>query len=95
MWKKLSLLQISLKVIYDAAHGFGVNYKGPLYLTTAMLVPVKVQKALNKGNIFPRRYFYPSLNPINYVKFTEMKNSEDVAKKIICLPSYKGGHERV
>jgi len=50
---------------------------------------LEVQKALNKEQIFPRRYFYPSLNTLEYVEFTEMKNSEDISKRIMCLPLYK------
>lgn len=50
---------------------------------------LKVQKALNKEQIFPRRYFYPSLNTLDYVTFIEMKISEDISKRILCLPLYK------
>ena len=50
---------------------------------------LEVQEALNKEQIFPRRYFYPSLNTLNYVTFTEMKISEDISKRILCLPLYK------
>jgi len=28
-----------------------------------------VRKGLNRENIYPRRYFYPSLNTLNYVKY--------------------------
>ncbi len=51
---------------------------------------LKVQKALNKEQIFPRRYFYPSLNTLGYVEFAEMKISEDISKRILCLPLYFG-----
>ena len=47
-----------------------------------------VQKALNEQQIFPRRYFYPSLNKINYVENTELQISESVASRILCLPLY-------
>jgi dTDP-4-amino-4,6-dideoxygalactose transaminase len=49
---------------------------------------LKVQKTLNEQQIFPRRYFYPSLNTINYVGKSEMKISESVASRIMCLPLY-------
>lgn len=45
---------------------------------------------LNKNNIFPRRYFYPSLNKINYIDGKEMPVSELTASRIICLPLYVG-----
>lgn len=45
-----------------------------------------VQKVLNQLNIFPRRYFYPSLNILNYVDYKEMPISEYTASRIMCLP---------
>jgi len=46
-------------------------------------------KKLAKNNIFARRYFYPSLNTIKAVKaYSKMPISEDIASRIICLPSY-------
>jgi len=47
-----------------------------------------IQKALNELQIFPRRYFYPSLNTIKYVSGKEMPVSENIAKRILCLPLY-------
>ena len=49
---------------------------------------LKVQKGLNESQIFPRRYFYPSLNKVNFVDYTEMTISERVANRILCLPLY-------
>ncbi len=49
-----------------------------------------IQKVLNDNNIFPRRYFYPSLNTINYTKGDSMPVSESIASKIMCLPLYVG-----
>ncbi len=51
---------------------------------------LKVQEILNQKNIFPRRYFYPSLNTIEYVKGQSMPISEDIASRIMCLPLYVG-----
>jgi dTDP-4-amino-4,6-dideoxygalactose transaminase len=50
---------------------------------------LKVEKALNEKHIFPRRYFYPSLNTLNYVDYAEAKISECISKRILCLPLYK------
>lgn len=47
-----------------------------------------VQEALGKENIFPRRYFYPSLNTINYIDGDNMPISESIAARIVCLPLY-------
>ncbi|MBZ9729094.1 DegT/DnrJ/EryC1/StrS family aminotransferase [Salegentibacter sp. JZCK2] len=49
---------------------------------------LKVQKALNDKKIFPRRYFYPSLNTLDYIEFKEMKISQDISERILCLPLY-------
>jgi len=48
---------------------------------------------LNAININPRRYFYPSLNTIPYVKGKPMPVSEDIAKRILCLPLFVGIEE--
>jgi len=47
-----------------------------------------IQKALNDEGIFPRRYFYPSLNKINYIDKRSMPISENIASRILCLPLY-------
>ena len=51
---------------------------------------LKVQKALNENQIFPRRYFYPSLNTIEYTNGMPMPVSESIASRILCLPLYVG-----
>lgn len=50
-----------------------------------------VIQRLNASDIYPRRYFYPSLNTLSYLKTTQAcPLSEDIAKRIICLPLYVG-----
>ncbi|WP_334058714.1 DegT/DnrJ/EryC1/StrS family aminotransferase [Polaribacter sp. P097] len=49
---------------------------------------LKAKKILNENNIFPRRYFYPSLNTLNYVIQTSMPISESISVRILCLPLY-------
>lgn len=44
--------------------------------------------ALNNGNIFPRRYFYPSLNTLSFGNLCDMPVSESISKRILCLPLY-------
>lgn len=51
---------------------------------------LNVKKALEDNQIFPRRYFYPSLNTLEYVNSAEMPNSEYISKRILCLPIYVG-----
>lgn len=50
---------------------------------------LKVQKALNDKQIFPRRYFYPSLDTLTYIEpKQECQISRDISKRILCLPIY-------
>lgn len=50
---------------------------------------LEVTQALKKENIFARRYFYPSLNLLPYLKTTApCPVSEDIAPRIMTLPLY-------
>lgn len=49
---------------------------------------LQVEKALNEQQIFPRRYFYPSLNNLPYLEYYIMPNSESIAGRILCLPLF-------
>lgn len=51
---------------------------------------LNVQKVLNDSSIFPRRYFYPSLNTLDFINGENMPISENIAKSILCLPLYVG-----
>lgn len=51
---------------------------------------LKVEKALNQNEIIPRRYFYPSLNTIQYINGRSIPISESIAKRILCLPLFPG-----
>jgi dTDP-4-amino-4,6-dideoxygalactose transaminase len=53
-------------------------------------VLLKIQSILNKNEIYPRRYFYPSLNTINYIQTNSMPISESISSRIMCLPLYVG-----
>jgi len=48
-----------------------------------------VTESLNKRDIYPRRYFFPSLNTLPYLEgYVECPVSEDIATRILCLPLY-------
>jgi dTDP-4-amino-4,6-dideoxygalactose transaminase len=47
---------------------------------------LRVKTALNEENIFPRRYFFPSLDKLPYVSPTEMPVAADSAERVLCLP---------
>jgi dTDP-4-amino-4,6-dideoxygalactose transaminase len=47
--------------------------------------------ALRAEEIMPRRYFYPSLNELPFLKETQpCPVSEDIARRVLCLPLYPG-----
>lgn len=48
----------------------------------------RVLDVLNRNNIFPRRYFYPSLNTLPYVKPDSCPIAENISSRILCLPLY-------
>ena len=56
-------------------------------------VLLKVKDALNARNIFPRRYFFPSLNNLPFLEKQTAFISDSVATKILCLPLYVGLNE--
>ena len=56
---------------------------------------LRIEKVLNEAKIIPRRYFYPSLNTIDYVKGQPMPISESIASRVLCLPLYVGLEEDI
>jgi len=64
------------------------SYYPVIFETEELLL--KVQKALNEQDIYPRRYFYPSLNNLNYVDSVAMPISDSIASRVLCLPLFKG-----
>ncbi|MFZ5437840.1 MAG: DegT/DnrJ/EryC1/StrS family aminotransferase [Patescibacteria group bacterium] len=49
---------------------------------------LEVIERLNKKNIYPRRYFYPSLSELPYIKNQKMPISENISCRIVCLPLF-------
>lgn len=49
---------------------------------------LQVLKCLENEKIFPRRYFYPSLSSLKYVKKQHTPISDEIAKRVLCLPLY-------
>ena len=51
----------------------------------------KILKKLAENDIFPRRYFYPSLNTLPYLERNfNCPISQDISQRIACLPLYYG-----
>lgn len=51
-------------------------------------IMLEMKAALEKEQVFPRRYFYPSLSNLDYVTKTLTPIADDIAKRILCLPVY-------
>lgn len=52
---------------------------------------LRVFEKLNANDIYPRRYFYPSLNTLSYLKDKQScPVSENICSRIACLPLYVG-----
>ena len=52
-------------------------------------VALRCFDALKRKEIFARRYFYPSLAKVlPYLSPTDMPITEDIAKRVLCLPLY-------
>ena len=64
-------------------------YASVLFDNEAQLL--KVEANLKENNILPKRYFYPSLDALDYLQSKQVcKHSRDIASRILCLPIYPG-----
>ncbi|ANF50405.1 aminotransferase DegT [Chryseobacterium glaciei] len=60
----------------------------PVILESEELL-LKIKAEMDKQEIFTRRYFYPSLaSALPYLPKLELPITEDIAKRILCLPFY-------
>lgn len=73
-----------LKIREETVWNFA--YFPVIFPTEAILL--KVQENLNILNIYPRRYFYPCLTSLPYVQEVNSPISQDISKRILCLPVY-------
>lgn len=49
----------------------------------------KVEAALHQESIYPRRYFYPSLDTLNYIEPKQFCiHARDISKRVLCLPLF-------
>jgi len=65
---------------------YNYSYYPLLFESNATMV--KVINAMNEKDIFPRRYFFPSLCSLNYVDSEVMDVSTSIASRILCMPLY-------
>jgi dTDP-4-amino-4,6-dideoxygalactose transaminase len=64
------------------------NYAYYPVLFTSETALLRTVELLEKNMIFPRRYFYPSLSQLPYVRKSRVPVCEDACSRILCLPLY-------
>lgn len=77
---KVGYQQITVGTDYNYA------YFPILFISEEELLKFKSELELNW--VYPRRYFYPSLSSLEYVKPQQTPVSDDIAKRILCLPLF-------
>lgn len=76
--------------------GFNYNYAYYPYVFESEQRLHDVIEKLHAKDIFPRRYFYPSLNTLPYIENgAGCPFSEDIASRIVCLPLYAGMDDEI
>lgn len=70
--------------------GFESNYAYYPVIFESEKILLKALKTLQAAGIHPRRYFYPSLTELPYLRGQSCPIAEDMAKRVLCLPIYAG-----
>ena len=82
----LKNLDITRPVVKNADN-YNYSYYPIIFPTEEKLL--KAVESLNRNKIYPRRYFYPTLSTLNYVKKTAtLPIVDSIAPRILCLPLY-------
>jgi dTDP-4-amino-4,6-dideoxygalactose transaminase len=83
------LKDCGLRLIEFDAENLKYNYAYfPILFPTEKKL-MNVRDLLVQSNINTRRYFYPSLNSLPFIhNKTECRVSEDIARRVLCLPMY-------
>jgi dTDP-4-amino-4,6-dideoxygalactose transaminase len=84
-FKKLENLDIRFIELNNKS-SFNYAYLPIIFPTEEILL--EAVKALNNQYIYPRRYFYPSLNTLHYVNNVSCPVSEDISKRVLTLPLF-------
>lgn len=81
-------IQFQLQKIYP---GVQYNYAYfPVVFDTSEQA-TQVLNALKENDVIARRYFYPSLDTVDYFQIEEHQPlSKDIASRVLCLPLYTG-----
>ena len=74
--------------VIKAALEYNYSYYPILFESENQLL--QVMENLKQQNISGRRYFYPSLNELPYLQKQACPVSEDISRRVLCLPLYVG-----
>jgi len=78
---KLTLLHIRPDTIWNHSY-FPVIFENEETL-------LSTEKTMHEKKIIPRRYFYPSLHTLPYVKSSDSGISQSISSRIMCLPVFQ------
>jgi dTDP-4-amino-4,6-dideoxygalactose transaminase len=81
--ERLENLRVKKIAVQNGAE-FNYAYYPIVFETEEALL--KAFKLLNDNFIFPRRYFYPSLNTLRYVEPKELPVTDGISPRVLVLP---------
>ncbi|MFM9840708.1 MAG: DegT/DnrJ/EryC1/StrS family aminotransferase [Cyclobacteriaceae bacterium] len=95
LWYDEALLGLNVKKIkYNPLSEVNHSYYPIIFQDEQSLL--KAFNLLSAHNIGSRRYFFPSLNNVPYVPFQKVPISDEVSRRVLCLPLfYDLGKEEV
>ena len=70
--------------------GTSYNYAYYPVIFPSEEVLLSTQARLNEEGIVPRRYFFPPLTALDYVRHADTPVAQDVSARILCLPLHDG-----
>jgi dTDP-4-amino-4,6-dideoxygalactose transaminase len=88
--EKLDTLQVQ-KPLINPESKWNHSYYPVIFKSEEQLL--KSFQALNDNWIYARRYFYPTLSKLHYVKPQATPVADSIAKRVLCLPLYHGIRE--
>lgn len=71
------------------------NYAYYPILLNSEEILLKVSAILQAQDIYPRRYFFPSLEDLPYIKSDHCNVARDIASRVLCLPLYNTLEQRI
>jgi dTDP-4-amino-4,6-dideoxygalactose transaminase len=84
------LVHESIQLLNPQVPGFVANDSYfPMVLATEEIL-LQVKQSLADHNINTRRYFYPSLNELPFIVHQPCPVSEDISRRVLCLPVFYG-----